>query len=130
MRNLWLLLQRNAFALAFIALMSVSLSVLFRNSGAARSSWYRQTGSVASRVEQQRSQWSNYLHLSEQNTELARENALLRSRLLSMEITGDWQVDSLRGWEVREGSLPRQRPVRRAARRPHLPLLPLLCPRS
>jgi rod shape-determining protein MreC len=105
MRNLWLLLQRNAFALAFIALMALSLSVLFRNSGAARSSWYRQTGSIASRVEQQRSQWSNYLHLSEQNTRLARENAALRSRLLSMEITGDWRVDSLRGWGVREGTL-------------------------
>ena len=41
MRNLWLLLQRNAFTLAFIALMAVSLSVLLRNDGAARSSWFR-----------------------------------------------------------------------------------------
>ena len=105
MRNLWLLLQRNAFPLAFIALMAVSLSVLFRHNGAARSSWFQRTGVISSRIEQQRSQWSSYLHLAEQNAELARENAELRSRLLSMDMVAGWQEDSLRGWTVLSGDL-------------------------
>ena len=105
MRNLWLLLQRNAFLLAFIALMSVSLSVLFRNNGAARTSWFQKTGAISSSIEQQRSQWSNYLHLAEQNAALAGENAALRSRLLSMEMANSWNEDTLRAWTVLSGEL-------------------------
>lgn len=105
MRNLWLLLQRNAFLLAFIALMAVSLSVLFRHSGAARNTWFSRTGAVTSAVESNRSQWSNYLHLAEQNADLARENADLRARLLAMQMSTQWQEDSLRGWTVMEGQL-------------------------
>jgi rod shape-determining protein MreC len=105
MRNLWLLLQRNAFFLAFIALLAVSLSVLFRHNGAARSTWFSRTGSVHSKVEQQRHQWSNYLRLAEQNTSLAEENAELRARLLSMEMETGWEEDTLRGWTVHSGML-------------------------
>ena len=105
MRNLWLLLQRNAFPLAFIALMAVSLSVLFRHNGAARSSWFQRTGAISSRIEQQRSQWSSYLHLAEQNADLARENAELRSRLLSLDMATTWVEDTLRGWNVLPGDL-------------------------
>lgn len=105
MRNLWLLLQRNAFSLAFIALMAVSFSVLLQHNGAARSSWYQRTGKVVSGIESQRSQWSQYLHLAEWNEALARENAELRSQLLSMEMSPRWDSDSLRGWEVLTGML-------------------------
>ena len=105
MRNLWLLLQRNAFALAFIALMGVSLSVLVRNNGAARSGWFQATGSVHARIADQRSQWSDYLHLAEQNEALARENAELRSQLLSMDMSARWEEDTLRGWDVLSGLL-------------------------
>ena len=105
MRNLWLLLQRNAFFLAFIALLAVSLSVLFQHNGAARSTWFSRTGSVHSKVEQQRHQWSNYLRLAEQNTSLAEENAELRARLLSMEMETGWEEDTLRGWTVHSGML-------------------------
>lgn len=105
MRNLWLLLQRNAFTLAFIALMAVSVSVLLRNNGAARSSWFQKTGAVSSMVEAQRHEWSNYLHLSEQNVQLAAENAALRSQLLSMNMADTWREDTLLGWSVRSGML-------------------------
>lgn len=105
MRNLWLLLQRNAFSLAFIALMAVSLSVLLRNDGAARSSWFQQTGSVSYMIDKQRHGWSNYLRLAEQNAELAEENADLRSRLLSMDLAMEWQEDTVRHWTVRSGML-------------------------
>lgn len=85
--------------------MSVSLSVLFRNNGAARSSWFQRTGAISSAIEQQRSQWSNYLHLAEQNATLAGENAALRSQLLSMEMDNVWKEDTLRGWTVLSGEL-------------------------
>ena len=105
MRNLWLLLIRNAFTLAFIALMAVSLSVLFRNDGAARSSWFRQTGAISYAIDSQRNGWSNYLKLAEQNAKLAEENADLRSRLLSMDLMASWNEDSVRHWTVRRGML-------------------------
>lgn len=105
MRNLWLLLQRNAFALAFIALMAVSLSVLMRHNGAVRSSWFIRTGGLNASVEQQRLQWRSYLHLAEENIALAEENAALRAQLLSMEMNAEWQPDSIRGWDVRRGML-------------------------
>ena len=105
MRNLWLLLIRNAFTLAFIALMAVSLSVLFRNDGAARSSWFRQTGAISYAIDSQRNGWSNYLKLAEQNAKLAEENADLRSRLLSMDLVASWNEDSVRHWTVRRGML-------------------------
>lgn len=105
MRNLWLLLQRNAFPLAFIALMAVSLAVLMRHNGAARSSWFIQTGALNASIEQQRLQWRSYLHLAEDNNALAEENAALRAQLLSLEMNSAWQPDSLRGWNVRRGML-------------------------
>ena len=105
MRNLWLLLIRNAFTLAFIALMAVSLSVLFRNDGAARSSWFRQTGAISYAIDSQRNGWSNYLKLAEQNAKLAEENADLRSRLLSMDLVASWNEDTVRHWTVRRGML-------------------------
>jgi rod shape-determining protein MreC len=105
MRNLWLLLQRNAFTLAFIALMAVSLSVLLRNDGAARSSWFKQTGAISYMIDHQRHGWSNYLRLAEQNAELAEENANLRSRLLSMDMATEWVEDTVRHWTVRSGML-------------------------
>ena len=66
MRNLWLLLQRHAFLLAFVALMGLSLSVLVRHDGSARSSWFAATGGLSAAVEGQRLQWSDYLQLAEQ----------------------------------------------------------------
>ena len=105
MRNLWLLLQRNAFTLAFIALMAVSMTVLLRNDGAARSSWFQQTGTVSYMIDNQRQSWSNFLRLAEQNAELAEENAELRSRLLSMDLAQAWEEDTVRHWKVRSGML-------------------------
>ena len=105
MRNLWLLLQRNAFFLAFAFLMALSLMVLIQNDGSARSSWFRATGGVVSVVGNQQQQWTNYLQLSDQNAALADENAQLRSRILSMELSGAWREDSTNGWQVKTGWL-------------------------
>lgn len=105
MRNLWLLLQRNAFLLAFLFLMGISLSVLFRNDGSARSTWFKVTGGVAAGVEAQQQQWSNYLELAEQNAILARENAELKSELLSMSMDANWAMDSTSGWSALAGLL-------------------------
>lgn len=105
MRNLWLLLQRHAFLLAFVALMGLSLSVLVRHDGSARSSWFAATGGISAAVEGQRLQWSDYLQLAEQNADLSAENARLRSELLSMEMAGTWTARPGIGWRARPGSL-------------------------
>lgn len=107
MRNLWQLLQKNAFALTFIALMVVSTSVLLQHNGAARSSWFTYTGGVNSTIEDQRNKWNGYLHLAEENKALSEENAQLREKLLSMEMEAGWRKDTLRGWSVLPGSLVR-----------------------
>ena len=64
MRNLWLLLQRNAFLLTFLLLLGVSFAVLVRHDGSARSSWFRTTGGLAAGVEGQQQQWQDYLELA------------------------------------------------------------------
>ena len=105
MRNLWLLLQRNAFFLTFLSLLAVSLGVLVRQDGSAQSSWFRTTGNIAAGVEEQQRQWRDYLELGEKNTELAEENAALRARLFSMEKEGNWHLDNNTGWQVITGRL-------------------------
>lgn len=105
MRNLWLLLQRNAFFLAFAGLLVLSLMVLVQNDGSARSSWFRATGGVAAMVEGQQQQWANYLRLAEQNSDLAAQNAELREQLLSMRTSSEWQTDPDLGWKVKKGWL-------------------------
>ena len=105
MRNLWLLLQRHAFFLAFIALLGLSLSVLVRHDGSARSSWFALTGGASASLEAQRRQWSDYLQLAERNAVLSEENAALRSRLLSLKMSGVWKADSSLGWRSRAGVL-------------------------
>ena len=105
MRNLWILLHRHAFLLAFIALLGFSLSVLVRNDGSARSSWFAATGGLSAAVEGQRLKWSDYLQLGERNAQLNAENAQLRSRLLSMELAGVWTPDTAFGWGARAGEL-------------------------
>lgn len=105
MRNLWTFLQRNAFLLAFLFLMAVSLGVLVRNDGSARSSWFRTTGAVAAGVEGQQRRWQDYLELAEQNQRLADENAQLREQLLARDATADATEDTLRGWAVKTGTL-------------------------
>lgn len=105
MRNLWILLQRHAFLLAFIALMGLSFSVLVRHDGSARSSWFAATGGLSASVEEQRRQWSDYLQLAERNAALAEQNAALRSTLLSMELQGQWTEDHGAGWRSRPGLL-------------------------
>jgi len=105
MRNLWLLLQRHAFLLAFVALLGLSMTVLVRHDGSARSSWFAATSGTTAAFEEQRRQWSDYLQLAERNAVLAEENAALRSQLLSLELSGTWQADSSRGWRSRTGSL-------------------------
>jgi len=105
MRNLWLLLQRNAFLLTFLSLLAVSFGVLVRHDGSAQSSWFRTTGSIAAGVEEQQRQWRDYLELAEKNTALAEQNAALRARLLSMERQGEWSLDTAHGWRVMTGRL-------------------------
>ena len=105
MRNLWLLLQRNAFLLTFLFLMAVSVGVLVRHDGSARSSWFRTTGAVAAGVEGQQRQWKDYLELAEQNQRLADENAQLREQLLAREWTADTPEGDLQGWSVKTGTL-------------------------
>ncbi len=105
MRNLWLLLQRNAFLLTFLLLLGVSFGVLVRHDGSARSSWFRTTGGLAAGVEGQQQQWRDYLELAEKNAALAQENAQLRSQLLSMERDGQWHRDDGSGWSVTTGML-------------------------
>lgn len=105
MRNLWTLLQRHAFLLAFIALMGLSLSVLVRHDGSARSSWFATTGGLSAAIEGQRTQWSDYLQLAERNARLTEENAALRSQLLSMQLSGAWTLDTTSGWQSRAGWL-------------------------
>ena len=105
MRNLWLLLQRNAFLLTFLLLLGVSFGVLVRHDGSARSSWFRTTGGLAAGVEGQQQQWRDYLELAEKNAALAEQNAKLRSQLLSMERDGQWHQDDGSGWNVTTGML-------------------------
>ena len=105
MRNLWLLLQRNAFLLTFLLLLAVSFGVLVRHDGSARSSWFRTTGGLAAGVEGQQQQWRDYLELAEKNAALAEQNAQLRSQLLSMERESGWRMDAGSGWSVATGRL-------------------------
>ena len=105
MRNLWLLLQRNAFLLTFLLLLAVSFGVLVRHDGSARSSWFRTTGGVSAGIEGQQRQWRDYLELAEKNAALAEQNANLRSKLLSMEREGGWRLDTSSGWSVATGRL-------------------------
>ena len=105
MRNLWFLLQRNAFLLTFLSLLAVSFGVLVRHDGSAQSSWFRTTGSIAAGVEEQQRQWRDYLELAEKNNALAEQNAALRARLLSMQRQGEWSLDTVLGWQVITGSL-------------------------
>lgn len=105
MRNLWLLLERNAFLLTFLLLLGVSFGVLVRHDGSARSSWFRTTGGLAAGVEGQQQQWRDYLKLAEKNAALAEQNAQLRSQLLSMECDGQWHEDDGSGWSVTTGML-------------------------
>ena len=105
MRNLWLLLQRNAFLLTFLLLLGVSFGVLVRHDGSARSSWFQTTGGLAAGVEGQQQQWRDYLELAEKNAALAEQNAKLRSQLLSMERDGQWHQDDGSGWNVTTGML-------------------------
>ena len=105
MRNLWLLLQRNAFLLTFLLLLGVSFGVLVRHDGSARSSWFQATGGLAAGIEGQQQQWRDYLELAEKNAALAEENAQLRSRLLSMKRDGTRHQDDATGWKVTTGML-------------------------
>ena len=105
MRNLWLLLQRNAFLLTFLLLLAVSFGVLVRHDGSAQSSWFRTTGGLAAGVEGQQQQWRDYLELAEKNAALAEQNAELHSRLLSMQREGGWRLDANSGWSVATGRL-------------------------
>ena len=88
MRNLWLLLQRHAFLLAFVALMGLSLSVLVRHDGSARSSWFAATG--GSPLPEKANACSGRTTSNSPNRMPTSqpENARLRSQLLSMEMAG------------------------------------------
>ena len=105
MRNLWLLLQRNAFLLTFLSLLAVSFGVLVRHDGSAQSGWFRSMGGIAAGVEGQRQQWRDYLELAEKNAALAEQNATLRARLLSLERDSGWHLDTTSGWSVSTGRL-------------------------
>ena len=83
MRLLFLLLWRNNFTLLFILLQSLCIFLLVQNSKFQHASVLNATNAVVTEVMESVSYVKEYIHLRENNENLSKENALLRTQLKS-----------------------------------------------
>lgn len=81
MKNLWLILSRyNAFFL-FIMFFGFACYLVVQNNTFQRASAVNSSNHIIGTAYARINAWKNYLHLSEENTRLAEENAILREQL-------------------------------------------------
>ena len=83
MRLLFQLLWRNNFTLLFILLQTTCIFLLVQNSKFQHASVLNSTNAVVTEVMEGVSYVKEYIHLRENNENLAKENAMLRSQLKS-----------------------------------------------
>lgn len=81
MRNLFLLLWRNNFTLLFVLLQSFSIYLLVKNNRFQQASFFNTSNTVTGSIMETVSYVTEYIHLRENNENLARENALLKELL-------------------------------------------------
>jgi rod shape-determining protein MreC len=81
MRLLFLLLWRNNFTLLFLLLQGLCIYLLVNNNRFQKASVLNATNKVVTTVDEGVSYVQEYIHLRENNTALANENAQLRARL-------------------------------------------------
>jgi rod shape-determining protein MreC len=81
MRNLFLLLWRNNFTLLFVLLQFLSLFLIVKNNRFQQVSVFNSTNKVVGSIMEVVSYVTEYMHLRENNENLARENAMLKSML-------------------------------------------------
>ncbi|MGK6352861.1 rod shape-determining protein MreC [Parapedobacter sp. DT-150] len=81
MKNLWLILTRyNAFFL-FVVFFGFACYLVIQNNTFQRASAVNSSNELVGSVYAKISAWKSYLHLGEENTQLAEENAALREQL-------------------------------------------------
>ncbi len=81
MRNLFLLLWRNNFTLLFVLLQSLSVYLLIKNNRFQQASFFNTSNAITGSIMETVSYVTEYIHLRENNENLARENALLKELL-------------------------------------------------
>lgn len=89
MRNLFLLLWRNNFTLLFLFLWSVCFYLIYRNNNFQQTSIFNSSNRVAGSVLESVNSVKAYLYLRENNTSLARENAMLKGMLPESQYVSD-----------------------------------------
>jgi rod shape-determining protein MreC len=81
MRNLFLLLWRNNFTLLFVLLQSFSVYLLVKNNRFQQAAFFNSSNAVTGSIMETVSYFTEYIHLRENNENLAKENALLKELL-------------------------------------------------